>query len=126
MLFTVGPRLTGVDHGSSVVPRVETQMSWLPMPPTRPVISVSLGGRVDGIPYHDLIGKSDGFRRPGYIVFLDPAVALERGANSFTVSTPIRVFARLASANLLKGPGGSIGSGDLAGVLMFFGYARRF
>jgi len=89
-------------------------------------LSVSLGGRVDGIPYHDLIGKSDGFRRPGYIVFLDPAVALERGANSFTVSTPIRVFARLASANLLKGPGGSIGSGDLAGVLMFFGYARRF
>ena len=89
-------------------------------------ISVSLGGRVDGIPYHDLVGKSDGFRRPGYIVFLDPALALERGANTFTLSTPIRVFARLASANLLTGPGGSIGSGDLAGVLMFVGYARRF
>ena len=89
-------------------------------------LSVSLGGRVDGIPYHDLIGKSDGFRRPGYIVFLDPAVALERGASTFTVGTPIRMFARLASANLLKGPGGSIGSGDLAGVLMFVGYARRF
>jgi len=89
-------------------------------------VSVSLGGRVDGIPYHDLIGKSDGFRRPSVIVFLDPALALERGANTFTVSTPIRLFARLASANMLKGPGGSIGSGDLAGVLMFVGYARRF
>ena len=89
-------------------------------------LSASLGGRMDGIPYHDLIGKSDGFRRPSVIVFLDPALALERGANTFTVSTPIRLFARLASANMLKGPGGSIGSGDLAGVLMFVGYARRF
>ena len=89
-------------------------------------LSVSLGGRVDGIPYHDLIGQSDGFRRPGYILFLDPAVALERGPSTFTFGAPIRVFARLASANLLKGPGGSIGSGDLAGVLMFVGYARRF
>jgi len=89
-------------------------------------VSVSLGGRVDGIPYHDLIGKSDGFRRPSVIVFLDPAVALERGPNTFTFSSPIRMFARLASANLLTGPGGSIGSGDLAGVLMFVGYSRRF
>jgi len=89
-------------------------------------LSVSLGGRVDGIPYHDLIGKSDGFRRPSVIVFLDPAVGLERGPNTFTFSSPIRVFARLASANLLTGPGGSIGSGDLAGVLMFVGYSRRF
>ena len=89
-------------------------------------LSVSFGGRVDGIPYHDLIGRSDGFRRPSVIVFLDPAVALERGPSAWTVSTPIRLFARLASANLLKGPGGSIGSGDLAGVLFFVGYARRF
>ena len=89
-------------------------------------LSVSLGGRVDGIPYHDVIGKSDGFRRPSVIVFLDPAVALERGPSTFTFSSPIRVFARSASANLLTGPGGSIGSGDLAAVLMFVGYARRF
>jgi len=87
-------------------------------PAARTGLSVSLGGRVDGIPYHDLIGKSDGFRRPGYILFLDPAVALERGPSTFTFGSPIRVFARLASANLLKGPGGSIGSGDLAGVLL--------
>ena len=89
-------------------------------------LAVSVGGRVDGIPYHDLIGKSDGFRRPSVIVFLDPAVALERGPSTWTVSTPIRVFERLASANLVTGPGGSIGAGDLAGVLVFVGYARRF
>ncbi len=89
-------------------------------------LSLSLGGRVDGIPYHDLIGRSDGFRRPGYIVFVDPAVAVERGPNAFTLSTPIRVFARLASGNLIQGSGGSIGAGDLAGAVIFVGYARRF
>src|SRR6266516_6763902 len=30
VLLTVGPRLTGVDQGSRVVARVDTQMSWLP------------------------------------------------------------------------------------------------
>src|SRR2546428_2548519 len=34
-------------------------------------VSLSLGGRIDGIPYHDLIGKSDGFRRPGYVALAD-------------------------------------------------------
>ncbi len=89
-------------------------------------LSVSLGGRVDGIPYHDLIGKSDGFRRPGYIVFVDPGVALERGQGTFTLSTPIRVAAHLATASQSKLSGGTIGAGDLAGVLFFVGYARRF
>ena len=39
VLLTVDPRFAGTDHGSSVVARVETQMSWLPIPPMRPVTS---------------------------------------------------------------------------------------
>ncbi|HEX4627978.1 MAG TPA: hypothetical protein VH137_04235 [Gemmatimonadales bacterium] len=89
-------------------------------------MSVSLGGRIDGIPYHDLIGKSDGFRRPGYIVFIDPGVAVERGQSTVTFSTPIRVASRLATQALAQQSGGSIASGDLAGILFFVGYARRF
>jgi len=147
----VFPRAFAYFTGSYLIsPRNETDVVKAPTPPASTVhvsvpdvytgrlglsygllpeqgLSVSLGGRVDGIPYHDLIGKSDGFRRPSYIVFVDPGVALERGASIWTLSVPIRVFARLASANLLKpGGGGSIATGDLAGVLMFVGYARRF
>ncbi len=88
-------------------------------------LSVGLGGRIDGIPYHDLIGKSDGFRRPGYVVFVDPGMTLDRGRSTFTVSTPVRVAQRLAPRQMVK-PGGSIGAGDLAKVLFFVGYARRF
>src|SRR2546428_114458 len=39
VLLTVGPRFTGVDHGSAVVARVATHRSWPPTPPGRPVAS---------------------------------------------------------------------------------------
>lgn len=84
-------------------------------------LSVSLGGRVDGIPYHDLIGASDGFRRPGYIVFVEPGVTLTRGSNTVSVNTPIRSMVRLAETT-----GSTVGSGDLAGMVFFVTYARRF
>ena len=89
-------------------------------------VSVGIGGRIDGIPYHDLIGANDGFRRPGYVVFIDPGLALERGRNTFTVSTPVRVAQRLATQQTTQSSGGTIGAGDLAAVLFFIGVARRF
>ena len=89
-------------------------------------LSVSLGGRIDGIPYHDLVGRSDGFRRPSYIVFIDPSVAFEWGRGTWTLSTPIRVHSRLATRSMSMASGGAIGAGDLAGFLFFVGYARRF
>jgi len=84
-------------------------------------LSISLGARVDGIPRHDLMGSSDGFRRPGYIVFVDPGITLTRGASSVTVNTPVRAVVRL-SKTLTP----TVGAGDLAKVLFFVGYARRF
>jgi hypothetical protein len=84
-------------------------------------LSISLGARVDGIPRHDLMGSSDGFRRPGYIIFVDPGITLTRGASSVTVNTPVRSMVRL-SKTLTP----TIGAGDLAKVLFFVGYTRRF
>jgi hypothetical protein len=37
-------------------------------------LTLSAGGRIEGIPVHDLIGKSDAFRRPGYIISVEPSV----------------------------------------------------
>lgn len=39
----------------------------------RPV-SLSLAARVEGVPVHDLVGGSGGFRRPGYSVSIEPGV----------------------------------------------------
>jgi len=37
-------------------------------------LTLSAGGRIEGIPVHDLIGKSNAFRRPGYIISAEPSI----------------------------------------------------
>ncbi|HEY5916549.1 MAG TPA: hypothetical protein VIU13_04075 [Chryseolinea sp.] len=49
----------------------------------------ALGGRIEGIPSEDLIGDSDGFRRPGYIISAEPSIGYFVGKHSFGVSVPI-------------------------------------
>lgn len=51
-------------------------------------LSVSLAGRLEGIPPRDLIGDSDGFRRPGFIVSVEPGIEIMRGRYTFNVSLP--------------------------------------
>jgi hypothetical protein len=54
-------------------------------------INFALGARFEGIPSEDLIGESDGFRRPGYIVSIEPAAGVSVGRHNFGVSVPIAV-----------------------------------
>ena len=39
-------------------------------------LSLSLGARIDGVPVHDLTGGSEGFRRPGYAISIEPGLSL--------------------------------------------------
>lgn len=48
-----------------------------------------LGARMEGIPSEDLIGKSQGFRRPGYILSAEPSVFYSTGPHVFGVNFPI-------------------------------------
>jgi len=41
---------------------------------TKGGFGASLGGRIEGIPVHDLVGGSDDFRRPGYVISAEPGV----------------------------------------------------
>lgn len=52
-------------------------------------ITASLGVRMEGIPSEDLIGKSDGFRRPGYITSMEPGFFYSTGPHSFGATFPI-------------------------------------
>ena len=54
-------------------------------------LSISLGGRVEGIPVHDLIGGSGGYRGAGYVVSIEPGFAWSRGRNTITLSAPVAV-----------------------------------
>jgi hypothetical protein len=48
-----------------------------------------VGGRLEGIPVRDVVGKSDGFRRPGYIVSAEPSISYMMDKHTFGVNVPI-------------------------------------
>ncbi|MBK9149056.1 MAG: hypothetical protein IPM12_14720 [Flavobacteriales bacterium] len=49
------------------------------------------GGRIEGIPAKDLVGGSKGFRRPGYVLSLEPGLDWMRGRHDLNVSVPFAV-----------------------------------
>jgi hypothetical protein len=92
-------------------------------------LSLSLGGRVDGVPVHDIIGGDLGFRNPGYSLFLEPGLSVERGRGTLTLSVPVRLRGKFVrNANAEAGIAGALtgNTGDLASYLLYLGYAHRF
>jgi len=53
---------------------------------------LSLGARIDGVPVRDLVGGSEGFRRPGYTVSVEPGLSASVGSWSFSVYAPVSVY----------------------------------
>jgi len=55
-------------------------------------IGIGLGLRTEGVPAKDLVGGSDGFRRPGFIVSAEPGVSWQRGKFAFSVNVPYALY----------------------------------
>lgn len=53
--------------------------------------SIDASLRVEGVPADDLIGDSNGFRRPGYAVYFEPAINYQRGPHRWNLSVPVAV-----------------------------------
>lgn len=61
-------------------------------------LTASLGGRIEGVPAIDLVGGNEGFRRPGYVISIEPGVAFTSGRSSFALSVPVAIVRnRIAS-----------------------------
>jgi hypothetical protein len=90
-----------------------------------PGVSVRLGGRLDGIPFRDLVGGSDGFRRPAIIWYLEPGVTIGRGRNAIFIDVPVRVYSNFRPS-ALDMQLGQAGGGDLANYLLLAAYQFRF
>src|ERR1700676_4867367 len=87
--------------------------------------SLSFGTRVGGIQVKDLVGGNEGFRRPGYTLYLESGLAMGRGLSTLTLSVPFRVhqdFKRAPVDVEHNFPGG----GDLANTLVLAGHSVRF
>lgn len=55
-------------------------------------LSASLGTRLEGVPSKDLIGKSEGFRRPGYILAAEPGLFFQRGQANIALTVPLALY----------------------------------
>jgi hypothetical protein len=66
---------------------------------------VSETWRVEGVPRYDLIGRSDGFRRPGYEMFLETAVTYTKGKSTLAFNLP-RAFYRYRAPDPYTGANG--------------------
>lgn len=59
--------------------------------PKVPGAGLSLALRMEGVPVTDLLGDSEGFRRPGYYLSLEPGVNFSHGKATWALSAPIRL-----------------------------------
>lgn len=89
-------------------------------------LSLSVGMRWEGIPVRDLIGPSEGFRRPGYAVAVEPAITyVVGGKNIFTLGIPFAVY-RNRLVSVADEANGRHGDAAFADYLVLFGISRRF
>ena len=89
-------------------------------------LAMSLGGRIDGIPVHDLLGGGDDstIKRTAYVVFADPGLSLTRGNGTFTLSVPYRVRVN-RQKSLYEQRTNGVNGGGFAKYLVFASYTHR-
>lgn len=55
-------------------------------------LSVTAAGRIEGIPVEDVIGGSDGFRRPGFAISFEPGIVWMKGRYSANLTVPFALY----------------------------------
>lgn len=88
-------------------------------------ISLSVAGRDEGVPARDLIGREDGFRRPGYAVSVEPGLEFARGRNIWSFSYAIAVH-RDRTRSVQDVAAGTHGDAAFADNILILGYSRSF
>ena len=89
------------------------------------VLALSFGGRIDGIPTRDLVGGSEGFRRPGFSIYVEPGVSWTRGPNTFNLFTPVMMTVN-RQKNIYDDRYGTHGPAAFADFLIIASLSRKF
>lgn len=91
--------------------------------PVRPSgLALSVGARIEGLPRYDLVGDSHGWRRPGYEVYFEPGLLVERGRSAISLHVPIGVY-RNREPNPYTG---RPGDATFPEFVLLVGYGYRF
>ena len=85
------PSAIAVAYGSDVMSVPDQFMARAGINYTQQRFTFSAGARVEGVPARDLVGGSNGFRRPGYVISLEPVVAYKMKSSQLYLSVPYAV-----------------------------------
>lgn len=88
-------------------------------------LSVSIGGRFEGVPARDVIGADTGFRRPGFTVSIEPGLSWVHGKNSLSLTAPVALL-RNRERSVTDDLRGTHGDASFADFLLLFTYTRQF
>ena len=86
--------------------------------------SFGFGGRIEGIPVHDLFGSSEGFRRPGYILSAEPSISWTKGPHTLNFSVPVAVE-RNRQRSVPDIANGTHGDASFPDYILLASYSRR-
>jgi hypothetical protein len=73
----------------------------------------------------DLIGPSEGFRRPGYAVSVEPSLMYVHGKSAISLGVPFAVY-RNRLVSVADEANGTHGDAAFADYLILVGFSRRF
>ena len=94
---------------------------------TKDKLSLSVGGRLEGIPVNDLVGGSNGNRRAGYNLSIEPGISYNMNNTSFIVYVPIMMKQATRQTVPDKKAGNDVLlSGGFADYLVFAGVSIKF
>jgi len=77
-------------------------------------------------PVEDLIGDSDGFRRPGYAVSVEPGLSFSRGPHTFSVAVPVAAYRNRTRSVADRLVPGRHGDAAFADYVVMLGYWRKY
>ncbi|HEV8238084.1 MAG TPA: hypothetical protein VGS57_01805 [Thermoanaerobaculia bacterium] len=86
----------------------------------------SLGGRLEGVPVKDLIGGSDGFRRPGYAISAEPGISWSTGPHTVSLTVPVALYRNRTRSVPDQAVPGRHGDAAFADYIVMVGYWRKF
>lgn len=90
-------------------------------------LSVNVGGRVEGVASEDLIGGKEGYRRPGYVISVEPGVNWAYQQFNFSLNVPVALYRNRTKSVSDKAIGnGQHGDAAFADYLISLSAAYRF
>ena len=125
-----GPNIGGIDidNGMSITDQYMARGGMIYTLSQKHSLSVSLGGRIEGVPVEDLngnAGNQEGFRRPGFSVAIEPGINWMPGKWNVGLNAPLRIYANRQSS-YWDGIKGRHGDAAFADYLVTVSVSRLF